>query len=188
MNALEDVEKLSSIVRALLLLSQAESGQLVLQKSLVDLSELARDMVDQFQIPAEEKGLTLSGHLAPEIMVSADHTQMERLISNLLSNAIKYTPGGGRVKVRVGPAEAIGWVQLVVEDTGLGIPAENLPHIFDRFYRVRDPQHECRAGAGTGAEFRGVDCGSARRTDRGGEYGGGRDSVYGPAAGGGGGG
>jgi heavy metal sensor kinase len=153
LNALEDVEKLSSIVRALLLLSQAESGQLALQKSLVDLSELARDMVDQFQIPAEEKGLTLSGHLAPEITVSADHTQMERMISNLLSNAIKYTPGGGRVKVRVAPAEAIGWVQLVVEDTGLGIPAENLPHIFDRFYRVRDANTNAVQGLGLGLSF-----------------------------------
>ena len=59
-NALEDVEKLSSIVRALLLLSQAESGQLVLQKTPLDLGEVAADVVDQFQIPAEEKGVTLT--------------------------------------------------------------------------------------------------------------------------------
>jgi len=59
-------------------------------------------------------------------MISADHTQVERLISNLLSNAIKYT-AAGTVKVRVAMADAIGWVQLVVEDTGLGIPAEIFP-------------------------------------------------------------
>ena len=101
-NALEDVEKLSSIVRALLLLSQAESGQLVLQKTPLDLGEVAADVVDQFQIPAEEKGVTLTATLEPGAMVYADRTQIERLISNLLSNAVKYTPKGGTVQVRAG--------------------------------------------------------------------------------------
>jgi heavy metal sensor kinase len=152
-NALEDVEKLSSIVRALLLLSQAESGQLALQKAPLDLSEVARDVVDQFQIPAEERRVTLSATLAPEIILAADHTQMERMISNLLSNAIKYTSAGGAVKVRVGLADAVGWVQLVVEDTGMGIPAENLPHIFDRFYRVRNANTSAVQGLGLGLSF-----------------------------------
>ncbi len=137
-NALEDVEKLSNIVRALLLLSQAESGQLALQKAPLDLSEAAADVVEQFQIPADEKSIALSADLGRDVMISADHTQIERLISNLVSNAIKYTPAGGSVKVRVGPGESPGWAQLIVEDTGMGIPAENLPHIFDRFYRVRN--------------------------------------------------
>src|SRR5260370_6102056 len=66
-NALEDVEKLSSIVRALLLLSQAESGQVVLQKTSIDLAELSADIVDQFQIPAEEKRLSLTTTLDPQI-------------------------------------------------------------------------------------------------------------------------
>ena len=79
-NALEDVEKLSRIVRALLLLSQAESGQLVLQKTSLDLGDLAAEIVDQFQIPAEEKGITLTAVLDPGIDVTADHTQIERLI------------------------------------------------------------------------------------------------------------
>ena len=152
-NALEDVEKLSNIVRALLLLSQAESGQLALQKEPLNLSESARNLVEQFQIPAEEKGLTLSADVTRDVIISADHTQIERLMSNLLSNAIKYTPTGGQVKVRVGPAEAIGWVQLVVEDSGLGIPAENLPHIFDRFYRVRNASAAAAPGLGLGLSF-----------------------------------
>ena len=152
-NALEDVEKLSSIVRALLLLSQAESGQLVLQKAPLDLSEVAADVVDQFQIPAEERGVALSAELAPGIVVSADRTQIERLISNLLSNAVKYTPQGGAVKVRAGLDESAGWAQLVVEDTGFGIPAENLPHIFDRFYRVRNAQTNLAHGLGLGLSF-----------------------------------
>jgi len=150
-NALEDVEKLSSIVRALLLLSQAESGQLALQKTEFDLSAAARDQVEQFQIPAEEKNVRLSADLARETMIPADKTQIDRLLSNLLSNAIKYTPEGGSVNVRVGPAAAAGWVQLVVEDTGMGIPAENLPHIFDRFYRVNNSS--AVPGLGLGLSF-----------------------------------
>lgn len=152
-NALEDVEKLSSIVRALLLLSQAESGQLVLQKSPVDLAEVAADVVDQFQIPAEEKGVTLTSKLESGTKANADRTQMERLISNLLSNAVKYTPKGGTVSVSVGADETPGWVRLVVDDTGVGIPAENLPHIFDRFYRVRNVETHHVQGLGLGLSF-----------------------------------
>ncbi|HWJ40394.1 MAG TPA: ATP-binding protein, partial [Candidatus Limnocylindrales bacterium] len=152
-NALEDVEKLSSIVRTLLLLSQAESGQVVLQKSLFDLNEVVTDIVDQFQIPAEDEKVTLTAELAPETVLSADRTQIERLLSNLLSNAVKYTPAGGHVTVRVGPAEELGWAQLVVEDTGVGIAATNLPHIFDRFYRVRNAQTGAVQGLGLGLSF-----------------------------------
>ncbi len=152
-NALEDVEKLSSIVRALLLLSQAESGHVVLQKAPLDLAEFAADVVDQFQIPAEEKRVTLSADLQPGAIVMADHTQLERLLSNLLSNAVKYTPAGGNVRVQTGLAEDAGWAELVVDDDGMGIPQENLPHIFDRFYRVRNAQTGSVQGLGLGLSF-----------------------------------
>jgi heavy metal sensor kinase len=152
-NALEDVEKLSSIVRALLLLSQSESGQLTLQKVPLDLAALTLDVVDQFQIPAEEKHVTLTPTFHPGAIISADRTQIERLLSNLLSNAIKYTPANGTVRVMAGPADTSGWARLVIEDTGVGIPAENLPHIFDRFYRVRNAQTNVVPGLGLGLSF-----------------------------------
>jgi heavy metal sensor kinase len=152
-NALEDVEKLSSIVRALLLLSQSESGQLVLQKAPLDLAAIAADVADQFQIPAEEKRVTLTTAFHPGVTISADRTQMERLLSNLLSNAIKYTPAQGSVRVTAGPAEDPAWAKLVVEDNGVGIPAANLPHIFDRFYRVRNAQTNVVPGLGLGLSF-----------------------------------
>jgi signal transduction histidine kinase len=85
--------------------------------------------------------------------VEADRTQIERLLSNLLSNAVKYTPNGGSVRVVVGPARELGWTKLSVEDTGVGIPAENLPHIFDRFYRVRNAQTNTIQGLGLGLSF-----------------------------------
>jgi heavy metal sensor kinase len=152
-NALEDVEKLSSIVRALLLLSQAESGQLVLQKVPLDLGEVAADVVDQFQIPADEKDLKLTATLEPGWLTNADRTQVERMISNLLSNALKYTPRGGKVHVSVARDRAEGWIRLEVTDNGVGIPAENLPHIFDRFYRVRNAQSNFTQGLGLGLSF-----------------------------------
>ena len=78
---------------------------------------------------------------------------MERLISNLISNAVKYTPKGGTVNVSVSADETPGWVRLVVDDTGVGIPAENLPHIFDRFYRVRNVETHHVQGLGLGLSF-----------------------------------
>jgi heavy metal sensor kinase len=152
-NALEDVEQLSSIVRALLLLSQAESGQLALQKASLDLGEVARDVVDQFQIPAQEKRILLTERVVPGSVILADRTQIERLLSNLLSNAIKYTPVGGSVEVRLGPSDTPVFVSLEIADNGVGISAENLPHIFDRFYRVRNPQTNQIYGLGLGLSF-----------------------------------
>ncbi len=133
-NALQDIDRLSQIVRALLLLSQAESGQLVLQKSPLNLCEVVNDLVDQFQIPAEEAGVRLRAQLPAECPAEVDRVQVERMITNLLSNAIKFTPRGGEVRMSIET-----WperIDLVVEDTGPGIATEHLPHIFDRFYRV----------------------------------------------------
>jgi heavy metal sensor kinase len=152
-NALEDVEQLSSIVRALMLLSQAESGQLVLQKKSLDLGDVAEDVVDQFQIPAEEKRVRLTARIEPGVLIVADRTQIERLLSNLLSNAVKYTPAGGTVEVRVRRDDLKDWGRVEIEDTGVGIPEENLPHIFDRFYRVRNAKTNLIQGLGLGLSF-----------------------------------
>ena len=141
-NALQDIDRLSQIVRALFLLSQAESGQLVLQKSRLDLSEVVRDQVEQFQIPAEAAAVHLAADLPAECPAEVDRVQIERLISNLLSNALKFTPEGGQVLVtlRYAPGQtaeqAPEHIEIIVEDSGRGIAAEHLPHIFDRFYRV----------------------------------------------------
>lgn len=151
-NALQDVERLSQTIRALLLLSQAESGQLLLNRSSVDLSAVVLDIVDQFQIPAEEAKISVSAELPPQCPLEADRIQIERLVSNLLSNAVKYTPEGGKVvaRVRCEDEKAV----FEVEDTGIGIPESHLPHIFDRFYRVpsQSPQYR-EKGLGLGLSF-----------------------------------
>jgi heavy metal sensor kinase len=148
-NALQDVERLSNLVRALLMLSQAESGQIPMNKGVMDLSEVLEDLVDQFQIPAEADHVKLMETHSGPVPCEADRTQIERVVRNLLSNAIKYTPAGGWVRARVEQAGAN--VRLVVEDSGVGIPQDHLPHIFNRFYRVPDPNPE--KGLGLGLSF-----------------------------------
>jgi len=82
-------------------------------------------------------------------MIYADRIQIERLVSNLLGNAIKYTPGGGQVNVRL--ESGTDRAKLIVEDTGVGIAPDHLPHIFDRFYRVPSPDPD--KGLGLGLSF-----------------------------------
>lgn len=148
-NALQDVERLSNLVRALLLLSQSESGQVPMNRSLLNVSGLITDLVEQFQIPAEANDLRLTQIGKGPVFCEADRTQMERVVTNLLSNAIKYTPSGGWVRAYA--EQAGSYVRIVVEDSGVGIPPDHLPHIFDRFYRVPDPNPE--KGLGLGLSF-----------------------------------
>ncbi len=153
-NSLSDIERLSQIVRALLLLSQAETGQVILQKQPLDLVEELENIVEQFQIPAEGGELTLRfitrvSHCAGDF----DRVQIERMLSNLLSNAIKFTPPGGEIRVVLDRRDNEAAIR--VEDTGEGIPAEHLPHIFDRFYRVRGAGEQAspEKGLGLGLSF-----------------------------------
>lgn len=151
LDALQDVERLSGTIRSLLLLSQAESGQLALQKQPINFSAIAADIVDQFQIPAEAGKVALTADLEPSCMMEADRVQIERLLSNLVSNAVKYTPEGGSIRVRL-RREGQELI-LSVEDTGIGIPEENLQHIFDRFYRVPTGERNPERGLGLGLSF-----------------------------------
>jgi len=149
-NALQDVERLANLVRALLLLSQSESGQIPMHRNQLDLGRLLEDIVDQFQIPAEASNLQLEHTTTQPVPCEVDRTQIERVVTNLLSNAIKYTPEGGWIKAYAEPV-GLQQVRLVVADSGVGIPASHIPHIFDRFYRVPDPNPE--KGLGLGLSF-----------------------------------
>ena len=183
-NALEDVEKLSSIVRALLLLSQAESGQLVLQKTMLDLGGVAEDVVDQFQIPAEEKQVRLTARIEPGVVILADRTQIERLFSNLLSNAVKYTPRNGTVQVRVrrrrkrlGTDRNRGYRR--------GHPGGKSAAHLRPFLSRAQCRNQPHSRTGAGPKLRGLDRESAWRRNRRYQHGGRRNAVHGPSAGGG---
>ena len=102
------------------------------------------------QVMAAEKGLALTIHAAP-CPVRGEPDRLRQLAFNLLDNAIKYTPPGGTVAVRAEPDPAdAGRARLVVSDTGIGIPAEHLPHVFERFYRVDPARSRDVEGTGLG--------------------------------------
>ena len=150
MTAMEDVDQLSQVVKALLHLSQAESGQVTLARQPVDLGQLVGKVIEQFQLPAEAGGISLECQTGPGWVIG-DRIQLQRMISNLLSNALKFTAPGGLVKVEV--AAVNGEVKLVVADTGCGIASEHVPHIFDRFYRVPEAGRAPERGLGLGLSF-----------------------------------
>lgn len=146
--AMQDVERLSQIVKTLMLLSQADSGKLQLQKGLHDLTELLRSVIYPYELNAAEKNMKFTSVLPDSCPAMVDRGQFERLASNLISNAITHTPAGGAVQVTL--SRKGGNVCLAVADNGPGIPAIHLPHIFDRFYRVRDGEREEQKGLGLG--------------------------------------
>lgn len=151
LSALEETDRLSRLVKVLLLLSQAESGQLALRKEWLDLSSLCRELIDQFTVLAEEANIKLRAELPPVSMAEVDRVQLERMLTNLLSNALKYTSAGGEVVVRLRSEK--NFVELVVEDTGCGIAPDHLLHVFDRFYRVPTVAPAAENGLGLGLSF-----------------------------------
>ena len=124
-----------------------------MQITRLDLAAVVRDIVEQFQIPAEGAHVELSADLPAECPADVDRVQVERMLSNLLSNAMKFTPAGGRVHVAM--RDLGESIEIDVADTGCGIPAEHIPHIFERFYRV-PAQETCthaEPGLGLGLSF-----------------------------------
>ena len=151
LDAIADVEQLTKVVRTLLHLSQAESGQVTLAREPVPLAAVVREVAEQFDVVAESKSIAMSSELDDRIIINGDRIQVERLMSNLLGNAIKYTPTGGRIRLSV--AARSQRAILAVEDSGCGIAADHLPHIFDRLYRVPDGRLDPDRGLGLGLSF-----------------------------------
>jgi signal transduction histidine kinase len=144
----QEVERLRSLVGSLLDLSAVESGRVHLHLVPVDLGDVAARVVESFRPRGAQQGVTLDQSGPPRgVRAHADSDRMEQVLSNLLDNALKFTPPGGRVTVTLG--ERRGQAYVWVEDTGPGIPADDLPHIFDRFFKA-DRSRSGRHGAGLG--------------------------------------
>ncbi|HMN31507.1 MAG TPA: HAMP domain-containing protein, partial [Caldilineaceae bacterium] len=131
----KQVTLLNRLVEDLRTLAVAEAGQLSLDRQPLDLAELCQHRVTAFQPQATAKaiGLTLAVDGIPAT-VCGDEQRLGQVLNNLLDNALRHTPPGGAVQVRLGAAN--GAVRLAVGDTGEGVPAPDLPHLFDRFYRA----------------------------------------------------
>jgi signal transduction histidine kinase len=138
---LDETQVLARVIEDLHTFTLAESLALKLTKAPTDLGEIARDAIASFQAQAEATGVTLLLAAEPGLPpAEVDPERIRQVLNNLLSNALRYTPAGGTIRVRCSAGEPGEHRQVVmsVEDTGTGIPAEELPHIFDRFYKSKD--------------------------------------------------
>ena len=140
---------LGRLVEDLHELAQAEAKQLPLNLRPVELGELVRDVVETFGPAAQAEEINLSMDIPDDLpAVQVDPARMTQVLHNLLSNALRHTPSGGTVSVSAGRGEDSVW--LAVQDTGEGIPLEDLSHVFDRFYRVDRARARGTGGTGLG--------------------------------------
>jgi two-component system, OmpR family, sensor histidine kinase BaeS len=136
--ALEETQVLARLVDDLHMLAMAEGPGLRLLRQPTDVADLAREAIVAFRGPAEAAGVTL-GLEAPAGLPPAevDPERIRQVLTNLLANALRHTPPGGTIRVRV-TADGADPLTVAVEDTGRGIPASELPHVFDRFHKSAD--------------------------------------------------
>jgi len=150
-----EAERLGATVEDLLTLARADAGERPVERRRVFLDDLALDAASGARALATKRGVALEVGRFEEAVVTGDPALLRQLLMIVLDNAVKFTPGGGRV--RVSAAAPSGQAEVVVEDTGVGITAEQLPHVFDRFYRG-DPARP----RGNGAEGAGLGLAIAR--------------------------
>jgi len=147
-SVLEEVQRLAGIVEGLFALSRLDAGEAQRECVRFDLGKLAASTVAQMSLLAEDKGITLECAESAEVNVEGDRARLKQIVVNLLDNSIKYTPEGGAITLRV--ASQADEALLEVADTGIGIPADALPHVFERFFRVDKARSRELGGAGLG--------------------------------------
>ncbi|MBI5561647.1 MAG: PAS domain-containing sensor histidine kinase [Deltaproteobacteria bacterium] len=142
--------RMSRLIDDLLILSRLESHQMSIVPAPVDIKELVASTAAGFGKQSMDKGITITAAIPDDLPRAAgDRDRLEQVMVNLLDNAIKYTPPGGSVSITAALA-ADGCVTVDVADTGIGIPAEDMPRIFERFYRVDKARSRELGGTGLG--------------------------------------
>lgn len=147
-NNLERLDFLTKLVNDLLILSQADEGKPSLNIENLNFSELLKEFYEAFSIVALQKKIRFTFSAPEEVLIHGDSIKLKQLFSNLIDNAIKYTPEGGTIGLTVNPGK--DQVTVILKDTGIGIPSNDLPHIFDRFYRVDTSRSRLSGGTGLG--------------------------------------
>jgi signal transduction histidine kinase len=147
--SLQEVTRMSDLVDSLLTLARADEGRFELANEPVHIEPLLRDVYETATILGETSGLSIAMPTLVDAVVLGERTRLRRILLNLVTNAIKYTPRGGRVELSStlrGPHEVV----IAVRDTGIGISATDLPHIFDRFWRADRARTRAAEGTGVG--------------------------------------
>ncbi len=146
----KEAGRLQKMVNDILDFSRLESPNIDLKKEYTDIIPIIEQTINSMKVLANEKGITFSIIKEPELpLIPINIESIERAFKNLISNAIKYSNDGGRIKVRVEIARNPEFLEVSVEDQGIGIPEEHLNKIFDRFYRVENATHTIK-GTGLG--------------------------------------
>lgn len=141
----DETLRLGRLVADLETLASAEAARFSLQREPVSLSALVEEVVGDHAGRFEERGISLERELEPDLRVLGDDTRLRQVVENLLSNALKFVPEGGGVTVRLRGEDR--WAELEVADSGPGIPPDEVPRVFDRFFRGR---HAKVGGSGVG--------------------------------------
>lgn len=144
-----EADRMTRIVKDLLQLSRIDSQQMQWNIQTLSFVKLITGAIEKLRLSAKEKGLELESYTIGDIPdISADKDRIEQVVMNVLSNAVKYTPTGGKITVYIG--KIFDEVYMKVSDTGIGIPKEDLPRIFERFYRVDKARSRELGGTGLG--------------------------------------
>lgn len=147
-SCLEEVERLTAVVEGLLELSRADAGQVGRRFEQVRFSRLVEEICDDVQILADAKRITVITNVQPDIQLDGDPVRLHQALLNVIENAVKYTQEAGRVDVTMTADQRK--VAVIVSDTGIGIDADDIPFIFDRFYRVDKARSQRVRGTGLG--------------------------------------
>jgi len=145
---LEEIDKLTKLIGQLLMVTKAESGLLRLEHKPVDVQALLTEVDDTLSVLASAKGISLTFEYDRDLMAIGDAQWLKHAVLNVIDNAIKYTPEGGSVAVH-GTRDG-NYVVIDVRDTGMGIPHNAIPHIFERFYRADSSRAKDIEGVGLG--------------------------------------
>ena len=133
LDTMEESDRVLTMLNTLMDISEAETGLMRLERQAFPVASLVEEIIELFQFVSEEKQIIVTANIPPGLPVIADRNRLRQVLVNLLDNAIKYTPGGGHVEIS---AQTHGnEVVVTVKDTGAGIPAEEIPRIWERLYR-----------------------------------------------------
>ncbi len=147
-SCLEEAVRLSDLIGDLLFLARAESPLTHLRRERVDVTELLGGVREYYEASAADAGISITLAASEPVIAELDRTLVQRAVGNLVSNAVEHTPPGGSVLLATNAEDAA--IRIEVSDTGVGIPSEALPRVFDRFFRVDTSRSQASGGTGLG--------------------------------------